>query len=100
VRTSQRERSAEAKLRDGVKKRLGGLALKLTPTVSGIPDRLAILPGGKVVFIELKRESGGVVSEIQKVQHDRLRAKGHDVVVLRGTKEVEAWLAEMEEEMS
>lgn len=92
----ERERSAEVKFRDGVKHRLHGLALKLTPTVSGIPDRLAILPAGRVVFVELKRDSGGVLSEIQKVQISRLRAKGHEVVVLRGTKEVEAWLNSMD----
>lgn len=91
----ERERAAETKFRDGVKHRLGGLAVKMITGVSGIPDRLAILPGGRVVFVELKRDSGGVVSEIQKVQHARLRAKGHEVVVLRGTKEVGEWLNSM-----
>lgn len=100
ARSTQRERSAEAKFRDGVKHRLHGLAIKLISGVSGIPDRLAILPGGRVVFVELKRESGGVLSEIQKVQHDRLRAKGHEVVVLSGTTEVQQWLDHMEEVMS
>lgn len=95
-RSSQRERSAEAKFREGVKNRLHGLAIKLIPTISGIPDRLAILPRGRVVFVELKRESGGTLSEIQKVQISRLRAKGHEVVVLHGTKEVEAWLNSMD----
>lgn len=94
-RSTERERSAEAKFRDGVKTRLHGLAVKMITGVSGIPDRLAILPGGRVVFVELKRESGGVLSEIQKVQHARLREKGHEVLVLSGTKEVEAWLKSM-----
>lgn len=95
-RKDERERSAETKFRDGVKKRLGGIAIKMIPTVSGIPDRLAVLPEGRVVFVELKRDSGGVLSEIQKVQHARLRAKGHEVVVLRGTEEVGAWLNSMD----
>ena len=92
--SSQRERSAENKLRDGVKK-LGGMALKMVPTVSGIPDRLVLLPGGVVYFVELKRQSGGRLSEIQKVQISRLRAMGYDVVVLRGTDEVAEWLSSL-----
>lgn len=92
----ERERAAESKFRDGVKDKLHGLAVKMITGVSGIPDRLAILPCGRVVFVELKRDSGGVLSEIQKVQHARLRAKGHEVVVLRGTEEVGEWLNSMD----
>jgi hypothetical protein len=34
----------------------GGYALKwLSPGCVGVPDRICILPGGRVVFIELKR---------------------------------------------
>lgn len=91
---NQRERSAEVKLREGVKK-LGGMALKMVPTVSGIPDRLVLLPGGRVCFIELKRESGGRLSPIQEVQIGRLRAMGHEVFVLRGTTEVAEWLSSL-----
>ena len=35
-------------------KTLGGLSLKLTSLI-GIPDRLVLLPGSRLVFIELKR---------------------------------------------
>ena len=94
-RSIQRERAAENKLREGAK-RLGGFAIKLIPILAGIPDRLVILPGGRVVFVELKRQSGGRLSEIQKVRHARLRKLGHTVVVLSGTEEVEAWLNSMD----
>lgn len=34
---------------------MGGLAPKFTsPGFDGVPDRLILLPGGKVAFIELK----------------------------------------------
>ena len=50
-----REKQIEDHLRNKVKK-LGGRAYKfVSPGNSGIPDRLVILPGGKVGFAELKR---------------------------------------------
>lgn len=88
----ERERSAEAKLREGVKP-LKGIALKIKSGITGYPDRLVIWPGGRVTWVELKRDSGGVLSEIQKVRHARLRKMGHEVVVLSGTEEVAAWLS-------
>ena len=38
----------------------GGLCLKwVCPGWSGVPDRLCLLPGGHVLFVELKRPQGG-----------------------------------------
>ena len=37
-------------------KGLGGKAYKwVSPGNSGVPDRIAVLPGGKIIFIEVKR---------------------------------------------
>ncbi len=37
-------------------KRLGGIAIKIAPlSAVGLPDRLVLLPGGRVGFLELKR---------------------------------------------
>jgi len=37
----------------------GGIGIKLSPiNRRGIPDRLVLLPGGKVLFIEFKRPGG------------------------------------------
>lgn len=58
------EKQLEQKLKKEVEK-LGGLCLKLTtPGFTGIPDRLILLPGGKVWFVEVKKpgeqiEEGG-----------------------------------------
>ena len=37
-------------------KSLGGKAYKwVSPGAPGVPDRIAILPGGRIIFIEVKR---------------------------------------------
>ena len=51
-----RESELEARLVRGVKA-AGGVAYKfVSPGSVGVPDRLVVLPGGKVVFVELKAE--------------------------------------------
>ncbi len=59
------EKLLEKKLREEVKK-LGGLALKFTSsTYTGMPDRLVLMPKGKVYFVELK-STGKDQTMIQK----------------------------------
>ena len=49
-----RERELEKQLIDEVKRR-GGLCEKWTSGTVGWPDRIVILPDGKVGFVEVKR---------------------------------------------
>lgn len=87
------EKIIEARLRDGVKA-LGGVAYKwVSPGNAGVPDRMVVLPGGVVHFIELKRErEGGKPTRMQKVQIARLRALGADCAVVYGLAGVETYL--------
>ena len=49
-----REKTIEQKFRAAVKA-AGGLAVKFTsPGFDGVPDRLALLPDGKMAFVEIK----------------------------------------------
>ena len=58
------------------------MALKFTsPGLRGVPDRIALMPGGKVVFVELKRP-GEKLSEAQKELHEKFRALGCDIRVI------------------
>ena len=69
-----RETGVERFLKDQTEK-LGGYCLKLT-VIIGIPDRLVILPGGIIAFVECKRPKGGVYSNAQKIWRKRLRGLG------------------------
>lgn len=88
----RKESGLEARLFKGVK-RAGGMPIKLT-TRTGIPDRLVVLPGGRVVFVELKDE-GYSTSAIQKHVQSQLRDLGASVYVLTGKSELDQWLEEI-----
>ena len=60
------EREIETKLRLMVV-RAGGKCLKwVCPGWSGVPDRICLLPGARVIFVETKRPKGGKVSALQR----------------------------------
>jgi len=63
-------------------KSLGGWAVKLlSGLVTGLPDRLILLPGGVVAFVEVKT-TGKKASAIQLVRHKQLMQLGFRVEVL------------------
>lgn len=75
------ERDVEAALVRGVRQ-AGGICLKFIPDlVEGMPDRIAVLPGGALIWIELKRPKGGRLSDAQLHRHKRLRELGQNVEV-------------------
>jgi hypothetical protein len=68
-----------------------GLAVKLAPTIAGIPDRLVLWPNGKFHLVELKTVTGKRRA-IQIHRHKELLAMGHEVVVLYGEQDILDWL--------
>lgn len=72
----------------------GGLAVKLAPTIAGIPDRLVLWPHGGFNLVELKTKFGKL-RPIQVHRHAQLKAMGHDVVVLAGEAAIVDWLDEV-----
>lgn len=91
------EKAVESYLRRQVISR-GWVTWKMAPTEVGIPDRVVLIPGGAVWFVELKRARGGVVSPKQRVVHKKISRGGHNVVVLAGVQEVKTWVRERERE--
>lgn len=79
---TQLEKDIERKLRRSVE-RAGGRCLKWTcPGWSGVPDRIILLPGGRVIFAELKRPKGGRVSKLQEKWREWLTALGFEVWIV------------------
>lgn len=72
-------------------KSLGGMAEKFTsPGRRSVPDRLVTLPGGVIIFVELKRP-GGKPTVAQLRDHERRRALGCDVRVIDSMEAVDAF---------
>lgn len=70
------EKEIEGKLRSMVRDH-GGMCLKwVCPGWAGVPDRIVLLPGGRVIFAELKRPKGGRLSERQRWWGRKLRSLG------------------------
>ena len=81
-----RERELEKQLIDEVKKR-GGLCEKWVSGTVGWPDRIVILPDGKVAFVEVQRP-GEKPRAIQVHRHKQLRKLGMAVYVLDATDQI------------
>ncbi len=76
-----REKDTEQKLVKAVKT-AGGLALKLiSPGNDGVPDRLLLLPGGRIAFAEVKSH-GMKPRPLQIRMHGVLRSLGFKVYVI------------------
>lgn len=76
-----REKTIEQKLVKAVKA-TGGIAPKFTsPGFDGMPDRIVLLPGGIITFVEVKRH-GEKTSPLQEARHGLLRRLGFRVFVL------------------
>ena len=75
------EKKIEAKLVKDAK-RMKGLALKwVSPGCNGVPDRIVLLPHGKIAFVELKA-TGKKPRALQIKRHEELRALGFKVYVV------------------
>jgi VRR-NUC domain len=65
----------------------GGLLLKLSPVAcAGIPDRMLLLPGGRVIFIEFK-QPGRYLKPLQRFWRDWLVKRGFRFETCRSSAE-------------
>lgn len=80
-------------------KKLGGLCWKFTsPGQKGVPDRIILLPKGKVIFVELKTETGRL-SVLQQRTITVLKNLGHRTYVLKSKEEVKQFIEELRREL-
>lgn len=76
-------------------KAAGGRAVKFNPdAVRGMPDRIVMLPGGVLIWVELKKPKGGRLSEVQRHRHRELRRLGQEVRVVWSKEDADALLEE------
>lgn len=84
----QLEKEVERALVEMIKKR-GGYCLKwVCPGWAGVPDRIILLPGGRVIFAEVKRPKGGKLSKLQVLWAETLKRLGFLHVVPRNKDDV------------
>ena len=88
------EKLIEKKLREEVKK-LGGIALKFSSqTYTGMPDRIVLMPGGKISFAEIK-STGKKPTKLQALQISKLIELGFIVRVIDSKETLTDFLEEI-----
>lgn len=89
-----REKQIENKLATEVKK-AGGIALKfVSPSFDGMPDRLVLIPDGRVAFVELKAP-GKTPRPLQLARHRLLRSLGFRVYVIDSVEQIGGMLDDL-----
>ncbi|WP_370222017.1 VRR-NUC domain-containing protein [Cytobacillus sp.] len=89
-----RERDIENYLRQQVKK-LKGIAYKFeSPGNAGVPDRIVLLPGGRMQFIELKAP-GKKPTPLQLSQHRKINKVGFSVLVIDSKEGVDEFITSL-----
>ena len=90
-----REKTIEQHLVKAVKNS-GGIAPKLvSPGFDGMPDRLVLLPGGKIGFVEVKAP-GEVARPLQASRHRLMKRLGFQVYVLDDPEQIGGILDEIQ----
>lgn len=88
------EKYIEQKLVKAVKE-TGGIALKLTcPGFDGMPDRLVLLPKGKIAFVEVKAP-GKRLRPLQEKRKRQLEKLGFLVFCLDEIEEIKKLIKEL-----
>lgn len=90
-----REKDIEHKLVTAVK-RCGGVAVKfISPGFDGMPDRIVLLRGGKLGFVEVKTP-GKHPRPLQKARHRMLQKLGFKVYVIDDEQCINGIISEIE----
>lgn len=68
--------------------KLGCMVLKFTsPGNAGVPDRLVLVPGGIVWFVELKRDNGKL-RPLQAIWKERIESMGGNYRLIRNEEDI------------
>ena len=90
-----KEATIERKLVSAAKLR-GGICPKwVSPGYDGVPDRIVLLPGGKIGFVEVKAP-GGKLRPLQLARHKTLIKLGFRVYVIDSVEQIGEILDEIQ----
>lgn len=90
------EKVIERKLVEAVKAN-GGMCIKLLcDNLLGLPDRMVLMPHGKIAFVELKT-TGRKPRRIQVFMHKKLRALGFRVDVIDTTEGINNFIKNIQQ---
>jgi hypothetical protein len=89
-----REKEIEKKLTQAVKN-MGGICPKfVSPGFDGMPDRIVLLPKGRMAFVEVKAP-GEKPRPLQMARHRLLRRLGFQVYILDSAEQIGGILDEI-----
>lgn len=98
MKNIESEKTLERSLKNSVEVKLKGWCLKLLSAhITGLPDRLCLFPGGRILFVELKT-TGKRPRKIQLFIHNKLRGLGFRVEVVDTAEQIETIINEYEEQ--
>ena len=90
-----REREIERKLVNAVKKQ-GGLCWKFTsPGTAGVPDRIVLMPKGRIAFVETKAP-GETMRPLQEKRKRQLESLGFKVFCVDSVENIQKVISEIE----
>lgn len=76
-----REKHVESKLVNLVMRQNGVCMKFISPGRNGVPDRICLLPGGKIWFVETKKP-GKILKPLQKIVHAAFEKLGFKVRIV------------------
>lgn len=92
------EKTVEKELCCRVKNDLGGLALKfVSPGQNGVPDRIVLLPYGRIYFVETKAP-GKKLRKLQGYVCDLIKQLGFEVLWIDTIEKVDAFVRKAKED--
>lgn len=92
------EKALERRLVDKLKEWGVPVVKMCDPMASGMPDRLVVLPDGKVFWVEVKSVDGKL-RKLQEVTFRKLQNHGHTVYLVRSETDLRMVLAMIKYQM-
>ena len=90
------EKTVEKELCDRVKNELGGWALKfVSPGQNGVPDRVILVPDGRIYFVEIKAP-GKKLRKLQEHVCGLIKQLGFKVLRIDTKEKVEDFVREVQ----